>query len=248
MAASRFEDPFRALLLLLGAGLCAAGFVYSGSQSSASTTAIIAGASLAALGILVPKLREVQFGPGGFAAKVGDEDTGIRAAGAGPVGAARPDRPLPPELIECDPDALNRFAHLVSADSRQAREAVEGALATVRAGSRRLAAEERAVLTLRTLIELLDTADERRFLRGRLATGRFAPAEDVQGDHEILRALQELDFYPRVGFVLLAEWGLRPGVIARLLDQPAEAVELDLKQARDMMRPHVEAVTREAHA
>jgi DNA-directed RNA polymerase specialized sigma24 family protein len=248
MAASRFEDPFRALLLLLGAGLCAAGFVYSGSESSAST-AIIAGASLAALGILVPKLREVQLGPGGFAAKVGDEDTGVRAAGAGPVGAARPDRPLPPELVECDADALNRFAHLVSADSRQAREAVEGALATVRVESRRrLAAEDRAVLTLRTLIELLDTADERRFLRGRLATGRFAPAEDSQADHEILQALQELDFYPRVGFVLLAEWGLRPAVIARLLDQPAEAVELDLKQARDMMRPHVDAVTGKAHA
>jgi DNA-directed RNA polymerase specialized sigma24 family protein len=248
MAASRFEDPFRALLLLLGAGLCAAGFVYTGSGSSASTTAIIAGASLAALGILVPKLREVQFGPGGFAAKVGDDDAGIRSAGAGPVGAARRDRPLPPELIECEPDALNRFAHLVSADSRQAREAVEQALATVRVHARRMAAEERAVLTLRTLIELLDTADERRFLRGRLATGRFAPVEDDQADNEILQALQALAFYPRVAFVLFGEWGLRPAVIAKLLDQPAEAVELDLKQARDMMRPHVEAATGRAHA
>jgi hypothetical protein len=248
MAASRFEDPFRALLLVLGAGLCAAGFVYSGSENSASTTAIIAGASLAALGILVPKLREVQFGPGGFAAKVGDEETEPRSAGAGPIGVSRRDRPLPRELIECDPDALNRFAHLVSGDRRQAREAVEDALATARAGSRRLAAEERAVLTLRTLIELLDTADERHFLRGRLATGRFAPVDDDQADHEILQALQELDFYPRVGFVLFGEWGLRAGVIARLLDQPAEAVELDLKQARDVMRPHVEAASGRAHA
>jgi len=244
MAASRFEDPFRALLLLLGAGLCAAGFAYSGSANSASTTAIIAGASLAALGILVPKLREVQLGPGGFAAKVGDDATGDHRGDRD----ERRDRPLPPELIECDAGALNRFAHLVSADSRQAREAVEDALATVRAPSRRLAAEERAVLTLRTLIQLLDTADERRFLRGRRAAGRFTSGEDDQGDHEILQALQELDFHPRVGFVLLAEWGLGPGVIARLLDQPAEAVELDLKQARDMMRPHVDAVTGKAHA
>jgi DNA-directed RNA polymerase specialized sigma24 family protein len=243
MAASRFEDPLRAMFFLLGVGLCAAGFVYSSSENSVSGPAITSGAILSALGLIYPKLREISFA--GFAAKVADDDTDEHPVTPAARGTRR-DRPLPPELVKCEPAALNRFAHLVSADSQQAREAVEGALATVRIESRRMAEEERAVLTFRTLIDLLDTAKERRFLRGRLATARFG-VED-ESDHEILQALQELDFYPRVGFVLSGEWGLRPGAIAKLLDQPPEAVELDLKQAREMMRPHVEAVAGRAHA
>jgi len=212
--------------------LCAAGFVVPGSHSSVATASIVSGAGLVVVAILKPKFREISFGPTGFSATVADD----AALGGGAA----------PMLLDVDTETLNRFAHMVSGDKALARELVEDVLARTRRYQRRIPQDERDAFTLRSLIARLETAAESRWVRGIHPVRRFAEAAD--DSDEVVQGLQELELRLRMTFLLRALLYLTVDQIAQLLGQPAEAVELDLDEAGEVIRPHVSAGAGPAHA
>jgi DNA-directed RNA polymerase specialized sigma24 family protein len=223
MAALRLDDHASLLLLVFGVGMCVAGALYSGPQDAVASTLILAGVAVAVAGVLLPRLRELEIGPGGLKTSIRDDVD-------------------PQPLVDAQVPRLNRFAHLVSGDSEQARELVEDALARTRVQHRRVPPDERAAFTLRTLVELLDTAEERHWLRGKLRTrSGHADVPDPQASGAVIQALQQLDFPARVAFLLRADWSLRLDEISRLLEQPLEIVKDDVARAREVLRPYIES-------
>ena len=223
-------------LLLFGTVMLLAGFFYPGKQATAATTFIVAGAGMVAVGILLPRMRELEVGVGGFKTKVVN---------------SQPTSPPPQPLLDIQADKLTRFARLVSGDTAHARELVEEAFARSRRRHRRIPPAERDAFIIRTLIELLDTADERRWLRGSPPHDCIRPEEDLPElgdtiDSAVVHALQTLPFVRRVAFLLRADWLLKSDEIAMILERPGVDVDNEIALARDVLRPYinVEGATR----
>jgi DNA-directed RNA polymerase specialized sigma24 family protein len=216
-----------AILLLFGTAMLLAGFFYPGRQAAAATTFIVAGAGMVAVGILLPRMREFEIGPGGFKTKMESNQP-------------------PQPLLDMQADKLTRFAYLVSGDLVHARELVEEALARSRQQQRRLPASERDMLAVRTLIELLDTIHERHWLRGSPKGSDSRADDDLPSPTNIavVHALQRLSFPQRVAFLLRADWLLRNDEIATVLERPLETVDDDVKKAREVLRPYMDMETR----
>lgn len=211
-----------AFLLLFGVAMLSAGFFYPGREATAATSFIVAGAGLVAVGILAPRLRELEIGPSGFKTKMVSDQ--------------------PPQLIlDVQADKLTRFAYLVSGDLAHARELVEEALARSRQQQRRLPTAERDMCAIRTLIELLDTVRERHWLRGGSKDGTGQPEDDfpMPTNVTVVQALQGLPFSQRVAFLLRADWLLKIDEIAMVLERSVETVDSDVKSARETLRPYI---------
>jgi hypothetical protein len=184
------------------------------------------GALLVVVGLL-PRITELGIGPAGLNIKMATADEAMQVPGA-------------------TPEALSRVAHLVCGDRDQAREAVEEALGQ-RGQYGLLSGQQVTAITVRTVIELLETAEERRWLRGggdgRAKRTRLSAAEDPAP--EILEALKPLRFRERVAYVLRVYLPLPVEKVAKLLDRPVEAVSEDIEVARSRIRPYVSRETEE---
>jgi DNA-directed RNA polymerase specialized sigma24 family protein len=196
-------------LCLLGTGMLVAGFLFPGSQATVATSLIVAGAAAVAIGVLLPRIDELTVGPGRL-------------------------EMTPPVSFVAGDERLSRFGHLMCGDAAQARELAEEALGIARLGRR--TADERGPIALRALIDLLETAEERRWLHGKPKRASGTPPEIAP----IIEALGELDFIVRVEFLLRVDWALRVEDVAALLDRSVDMIRHDVATARELLRPHIE--------
>jgi hypothetical protein len=204
-------------VVVLGLGLIAAGLLCPGSKSGIATTLIIIGSGAAVLGFLHPAIEEFQIGP-----------TGLKTSLRG--GEARPQ-----PLLVAEGEKLVRLGWMACADLEVARELVEAVMAKTERYKRRIAKGERDAFRLKSLIELLDTAAERRWLRGpSLSDSVVRPAPETY-----VAVLQNVAFLPRICFLLHAhaDWTLPPRDIASVLDRPPEQIEAAIEEAREVLRP-----------
>src|SRR4051794_15049729 len=76
-------DRRSAALCLLGVAMLAAGFRYDGPRKDViASVLILVGAGELAVGVLLPRLSELEIGPGGFRTKLAPalDDTAVRPA------------------------------------------------------------------------------------------------------------------------------------------------------------------------
>jgi DNA-directed RNA polymerase specialized sigma24 family protein len=206
-------------LCVIGVGLLVAGFFYPGSQSAVATTLVVMGSGEVAVGLLLPRMTELEIGPGGVKTKIAvalEQDA---------------------TLFEVQPASLTRFAVLMCGDPDQGRELVEEALARGRQHQRRLSQGERGVFVLRTLVDLLDTATERSWLRGETTSVAGSLANDG-----VAEALRSLEFGVRAAFLLRVDWPLRSEEVASVLGRTVDAVRTDVELARERLRPLIAPV------
>jgi DNA-directed RNA polymerase specialized sigma24 family protein len=208
------------LLFTVGGAVFGAGLVAPGGLAAVATTLIVVGAGQMSVGLLLPRLTEFEIGPGGVKTKMDTETT------------------RPRMLFEAEANRLNRFAYLMCGDRAQAREIVELALRRVNGRQRRIPSDQRGVITLRTLIELLDTASERRWLRG-IVAGPSDPQGDQTPADAIVDALSRLDLETRAAFVLRVDWPLPPEEVALLMGRPEADIRRDIDVARSVLRPYI---------
>jgi DNA-directed RNA polymerase specialized sigma24 family protein len=220
------SDTVTPSLLLLGFGavLLVAAFFYPGREAAAATTFSIAGAVMVGVGVLLPRMRELEIGPAGVKTKLVAEQ--------------------PPQIfLDKQADKLTRFAHLISGDPVHAKELAEDAIARSGQKQRRLPASERDMFAIRTLIALLDTVQDRRWLLG--AEGVRPSRTDgnplTESNAVVALALQRLPFSQRVAFVLRADLVLRIDEIAMVLQRSVEDVSIDISNAREALRPYIES-------
>jgi DNA-directed RNA polymerase specialized sigma24 family protein len=211
-------------LCALGAGMLIAGFLYNGpKKDTIASILILLGAGELAVGLLLPRLSELEIGPSGFKTKLASSDDEFRL------------------VFNAEAPRLERFAKLMCGDAALARELVEEALARTREQQRHVARIERGALALRTLTELLDTAGERTWLRGS-SRSSHPPSNDEDArdaDSAIIDALQQLDFAARAAFLLRVDWPLRTDEVAEVLDRDMDTVREDITRARDQIKPYV---------
>jgi DNA-directed RNA polymerase specialized sigma24 family protein len=210
---------------LIGAGLLAAGFLYPGPKKDVIVTVLVlAGAGMLPIGVLLPRLSELEIGPAGFRTKLTDDDTEFRP------------------IFNAEAPRLNRFAKFMCGNASLARELVEEALARTREQQRAIPRADRGVVALRTLIELLETVGERRWLRGRPGATRRprGDSESSDPDRAVAEALAGLDFFVRVAFILKVDWPLTTEEVAAILNRPLNAVREDIGQARAQLKPYVD--------
>jgi DNA-directed RNA polymerase specialized sigma24 family protein len=198
------------------------GFLYDGANKNVIASALILlGAGELAVGALLPRLSELEIGPSGFRTKLSAED-----------GAFRP-------VFSAEGPRLERFAKLMCADTELAQQLVEEALAKARERQRQIPRSDRPAAALRALVELLETAEERRWIQGRRRKTRTLGAGN-DTDAEILHALAALDYPVRAAFVLRVDWPLGTDEVAAILRRPVDVVRTDIERARGLLRPHVE--------
>lgn len=208
-------DSTSMLCLAVGTAMLAAGLAYRG-DSVVITTFIVLGAGMIAIGIMLPRMLELEIGLGGVKTKM----------------AAVTDEP---RLIDVPIKKLSEFAFLTSGDTDHAREIVEEALARGRRTSRHRSPAERNLITLRTLVGLLDTVRERTWLSGNASAAGGIP-------HPMrataIDALQGVPFPVRVIFLLHAICLLTEEDIAVLLERTAADVASSLADARAALSPY----------
>lgn len=211
-------------LCVLGAGMLLVGFLYDGpKKDTVASVLILLGAAELAIGLLLPRLSELEIGPSGFKTKLASSDDEFRV------------------VFNAEAPRLERFAKLVCGDATLARELVEEALVRTREQQRHVARSERGALALRTLTELLETASERTWLRGSPRSSRGPSRGSDAGDRDsaITDALNQLDFPARVAFLLRVDWPLRTQEVADVLDRDIDAVRDDITRAREQLKPYV---------
>jgi DNA-directed RNA polymerase specialized sigma24 family protein len=200
------------------------GVLYDGPQKDAiASVLILLGAGELAVGLLLPRLTELEVGPGGFKTKLASNDDEFRI------------------VFNAEAPRLERFAKLMCGDAALARELVEEALARTREQQRHVARSGRGALALRTLTELLETAGERTWLRGspRSSNPSSSGSEARDPDSAITNALKQLDFPVRAAFLLRVDWPLRTHEVAEVLDRPVDVVRDDITRARHQLEPYV---------
>lgn len=199
-----------------------AGFLYEGPNKNVIASALILlGGGELAIGALLPRLSELEIGPGGFRTKLTANDTAFQ-----PVFSAEAPR-------------LERFAKLMCADGELARQLVEEALTRTRERQRGIPRADRPAVALRMLVELLETAEERRWIQG-FGRKRRAPGPPSEGDADILGALAALEYPVRAALVLRVDWPLNVEEVAVIVGRPVDIVRSDIERARELLRPHVE--------
>ena len=199
-----------------------------GGNESRADTMMWFGLGLLPLGLLMPRLRNFEVGPGGVKATLAEGDEAFKV------------------VFRAEADRLYRFAYFMCGDPDQARELVESALAKTRDQQRCLASEERGAYALRTLLELLETVEERRWLRGPVAVraaSRRRQKVPAAADARIVAALAELDIPARAAFLLRLDWMLTPEEAAHVLGKPPQVVREDIQRARDHVRPKLQRST-----
>lgn len=206
----------------LGAAMLLLGFLYDGSnKDTVATILILLGAAELAIAALFSRLRELEVGPGKFRARLEASDEDFRA------------------VFEAEAPRLERFGKLMCGDPELARELAEEALA--RAGKeRRVTRAERGRVALRTLLDALETAHERKWVRG--SGGGSAPPPAGPREREIIDALASLEFSERAAFLLRVDWPLRNDEVAALLGRSVEDVRDDVVRAQERLQPYIRSI------
>jgi DNA-directed RNA polymerase specialized sigma24 family protein len=220
-AGSWAGDSRSVVLCVLGIAMLAAGFFYDGPNKDVVASALVLlGAGELAIGALLPRLRELEIGPGGIRTTLDAKDATLGSA------------------FTAEVPRLEQFAKLMCGNPSLARELVEEALARTGAQPRRILRAERSPAALRTLVRLLETAPERSWM----LTGRsLAPADLPDRERAVFDAMGQLAFDARAALVLRSLLSLEVADIAAVLDRPPEVVRNDIAQARSQLRPYLEA-------
>jgi DNA-directed RNA polymerase specialized sigma24 family protein len=211
-------------LCVLGAVMLIVGFIYDGpKKDTIASVLILLGAAELAIGLLLPRLSELEIGPSGFKTKLASSDDEFRL------------------IFNAEAPRLERFAKLMCGDAALARELVEEALARTREQQHHVARSDRGAFALQTLIDLLETAGERRWLRGSPRSSWRSSSGSDPGDRDsaIANALNELDFAARAAFLLRVDWPLRTQEVAEVLNRDVNVVRGDITRARDQLKPYV---------
>jgi DNA-directed RNA polymerase specialized sigma24 family protein len=212
------------LMSSLGALLIVVALLLPGRETTAITTLIIVGAGDVTIAILWPYIKTFEIGAAGLKTELGP---GPERGGALDISTAD----------------LTQFAYLACGDKAEARRLLEEAL--IRTHQRRLrrrpARQEQR--TIRALIELLDTARDRRWLGagGRDEVPEASPAASVV-DHQVLGALQVLDLRPRVTYLLRTQLGLSTSDAAAILESDPAGVAGDFAAARQLLAPYMTTI------
>lgn len=212
------DQPARLLLGVLGIALIVAGFALPGTETKAVNVTVVLGVGVACVSLLLPRLSEFELGPKGFRTKLNPE----AASGL---------------TLDGDAGELTRFAALVSGDPATGRDLVEEAVARTTRQRRGAKSEARTALILQTLLQLLETAKARQWLRVPRTLSTSPSGELPEVDPDISEALSGLPFHSRVAFLLTAEWLMNPGEIASLLQRSPEQVHADLERAYATLGP-----------
>jgi hypothetical protein len=194
-------------LLTLGLLMIGLGVVAPGTQPKAVTVLILAGSSLSAIAVLHPIYREFEIGL-----------TKLRFA--------RRDTGVPAPWMVAEAETLASIARWALGDSELARSIVEDALTMVRRVNRRIPRDEREVMKLKTLVALLDKADQQRMLAG--------GERDGTAPNGTMEALQAADFEARIAFALRSEFRIKE--VAGVLDCSQAEVAAQIERARDVVR------------
>lgn len=203
-------------LLALGLLMIGIGVAVPGTQPEAVTVLILAGSSLSAIAILSPIYREFEVGL-----------TKLRFA--------RADTEPPAPWMVAGADTLVNIARWASGDPELARSIVEDALSMVRRVRRRIPRDEREVVKLKTLVALLDKADQKRSL---LRDG----GRNSSASGDTVAALQSVDFEARMAFALRSEFRIKE--VAEVIGCSEAEAEAQIKRAKDAVRTSLSAEDR----
>lgn len=179
-----------------------------GLPSNAVTTLVVLGVSIAFVAVAAPWVREFEIDVAGLKTRLDLNDEGSAV------------------LVGADTKALNRFAHLACGDPLLARELVEKALAK----TARDRPKDRNTYTIRRLIDLMESAADRRWLRGE--AGRADPDPSGPESRQVIADLQLVAFFPRVCFLLHAQLELTLTEVAFVVERPTDEVEQAIGVAR----------------
>jgi hypothetical protein len=215
-ALSRGRDSTATRLFILGLVLVGVGLTTPSLPSSVVVTVVVLGVGVAFIGATFPWIQELEIGPSGLKAKLKAIDAST------------------PLLVDIEPGAVMRFAHLTCADAAQARECVEKALA--KTAERRIPREERDTYTLRRLIDLLDSAADRRWLHQHDPVPSPPDAPGPKST-QVIEVLQTFTFLQRVCFLLRTELNLVPAEVAAVLECPTQDVTEAITTVRSVVLP-----------
>lgn len=199
-------------LLALGLLMIGLGVVAPGTAPEAVTVLILAGSSLSAIAILSPIYREFEIGL-----------TKLRFA--------RGDTEVPAPWLVAKAETLTNIARWALGDPQLARRIVEDALTMVQRVNRRIPRDEREVIKLKTLVALLDKANQRRALEG--------AERGVKGTGGTMEALQSVDFDARMAFALRSEFRIKE--VADVLGLSETEAEAQIERAKDVVRARTPA-------
>jgi hypothetical protein len=186
--------------------MVALGALVPGTQPQAVTGLIVAGSSLTVLAVLAPVYREFEIGPTKFRLSRGDSEP-------------------PAPWVVAEAENLANVARWVLGESELARNAVEDTLSMVRRVGRRIPRDAREMTKLKTLVALLDKADQKRTLPG----GRRRDGRPTN----MIDALQSLDFPDRIAFALRSEYPIKE--VAEILNRSEAEVAANVERARDAL-------------
>lgn len=196
-------------LLALGIGMIVAGVAIPGSQAGTVSLLIILGAGVAVAGVLSNRFSQLEIGPQGI--KVTQED-----------GA-----PMPVPWLAAEADGLSEIAQIVLGDPVLAGKVVEDAISRVRQHRKDIPRSRLDLATIRTLIALLERAENKRWLSG----------SKLNAQDKIAMALLELPLSARVAFALSVEF---PAIeVAGLVERPEDDVLRDIEAARAVIAPNL---------
>lgn len=196
-------------LLTLGIGMIVAGVVVPGSQAGTVSLLIVLGAGVAVAGVLSNRFSQLEIGPQGI--KVSQED-----------GA-----PLPVPWLAAEADSLSEIAQIVLGDSALAGKVVEDAISRVRQHRKDIPRSRLDLATIRTLIALLERAENKRWLSG----------STLNTQDKIAMALLKLPLSARVAFALSVEFPAAE--VAGIVERPEEDVSRDIEAARAVIAPQL---------
>jgi DNA-directed RNA polymerase specialized sigma24 family protein len=225
---NRRPDASQLWSALVGVVLVAVGvLVVPGTQAATVIALVGSGASFLAIAAVLPKVQELEISPKGMRAKLASMD---------PV--------TQPRLI-AEAERMTRLARMTCGDPLLGRELVEEAITKTKQQGNRIARDERGSYTLRTLLDLLETAPERRWLRDRPT--RVRHDHGSAREQAITEALRQLEFLPRVCFLLRSDWGLPVAQVATVVGRSITQVQTMHEHARRAMTPHIDGTGKAAH-
>lgn len=215
-------DTTRPLAGVLGAALVVAGYFYPGEDGNVVMTLIAAGTGFLWVAVVLRGVRSFEFGP-------------LKTTLA-------EDYLVGPHFHVADMN-LDRFACMMLGDVELGRVSVENALIKAGRQRRRLPADQRDAFIMRSLVQIMETADDRHWLLGRDEKARDrGPARSWRlrrrpalsaGNTDAIVTLQKLDFPARLAYLLRTEGALSLTDIAVLLERPSEEIARAYDRAQE---------------
>lgn len=192
-------------MVLLGLILFMLGIVVPGKEAIVVSTLLASGVGLAALGLAINQVKQIEVGPGGVKMSRDASDSVV-----------------PEPWLVAEGEMLNRIAVRVLADQELARQAVEDSLTTIRRRGSAIPKSQLDIATHRTLIAELHRKDKNR------SWPSGAASVDLSVDG-VPPALQALSFRVRVAYALSFEF--QEAEMAAILDRTDAEIAADVRSA-----------------